>query len=130
MRVKSGDASIRIEGEEAWIESVGWNSKPASSAEKILDLTGKKISIPTANDEFIDFLQSIKAGKKAIYCAESGHRTSSLLHYGNIALRLNRKLEWNPETEMFVNDPEAEKFRKRAMRDKWSYSKICPEFRY
>ncbi len=130
MRVKSGNASIRLEGEEAWIESAGWNSKLTASNEKIMDLTEKKVSLPTANDEFIDFLKSIKAGQKAIYTADSGHRTSSLLHCGNIALKLNRKVEWNPKTELFMNDPEAEKLRKREMREKWSYSRICPEFIY
>jgi hypothetical protein len=130
MRVKSGNASIRLEGEEAWVETVGWNRKPVASNEKILDLTEKKISLPTANDEFIDFLQSIKDGRTAIYSAESGHRTSSLLHFGNIALKLNHKLEWNPQAEIFVNNLEAEKLRKREMREKWSYSKICPEYNY
>jgi predicted dehydrogenase len=130
MRVKSGDASIRLEGEEEWIESVGWNNKLATSNEKITDLIGNKVTLPTANDEFIDFLNSIKSGRKAIYTAESGHRTSSLLHYGNIALKLNRKVEWNPMNEYFINDPEAEKFRKREMREKWSYSKICPDYKY
>ncbi len=130
MRVKSGDASIRIEGEEAWVESVGWNSKLSASNEKILDLTQKKIFLPTANDEFIDFLQGIKSGRKPIYSAESGHRTSTLLHCGNAALKLNRKVKWNCQDEHFVDDPEANKFRKREMREKWSYAKICPDFEY
>jgi predicted dehydrogenase len=130
MRVQSGDGAIRIIGEEGWIESVGWNSKPTASDENILDLKEKKINLPTENDEFIDFLKCIKEGRKAIYSAESGHRTSTLLHCGNIALNLNRKIEWNPEKEQFLNDPVAESFRKRVMRDKWSYSKICPRFNY
>ncbi|NLF43674.1 MAG: Gfo/Idh/MocA family oxidoreductase, partial [Bacteroidales bacterium] len=61
---------------------------------------------------------------------EPGHRLSTLLHCGNIALKLNRKVEWDPVNESFVNDPAAEKFRKREMREKWSYNKICPEFKY
>ena len=130
MRVKSGNASIRLEGETGWVESVGWNNKLAVSDLKIFDLTGKKVTLPTAADEFIDFLQSIKAGRKAIYSAESGHRTSSLLHVGNVALKLNRKIDWNPKDETFVNDLEADQFKKRAMREKWSYAKICPDFKY
>lgn len=139
MRVKSAtgsassnfsNASIRLEGEEAWVESIGWNRKLSASDEKILDLTAKKISLPTADNEFVDFLQSIKAGRKALYTAEMGHRTSSLLHCGNIALKLNRKVEWNPANEQFINDPEAEKLKRRAMREKWSYSRICPDYKY
>jgi len=130
MRVKSGDASIRFEGDEGWVESVGWNNKLSASQENILELTERKVLLPTADDEFIDFLHSIREGKRPIYLPESGHRTSSLLHFGNIALKLNRKIEWNPQNETFVNDPEASQFKKRAMREKWGYAKICPEFKY
>jgi len=129
MRVKSGDASIRIEGEEAWIESVGWNGRLGTSNDKILE-TPKKEVLPTVNNEFIDFLQAIKSGHKPSATAESGHRTSSLLHCGNIALKLNRKVTWNCRDEHFENDPEADKFRKREMRDPWSYANICPGFNY
>ena len=130
MRVKSGDASIRMEGEEGWIESVSWNNRLSASNEKILDLTRKSIALPTVTDEFIDFLQCIKTGRKPINSAEAGHRTSTLLHCGNIALKLNRKLTWDPQDEHFVNDSEADKFRKREMRTKWSYAKICPGYNY
>ncbi|MEI6679170.1 MAG: Gfo/Idh/MocA family oxidoreductase [Mariniphaga sp.] len=130
MQVGVGDGNIKIIGEEGWVESSGWNKKLAGSDENIFDLKDKKTALPTADDEFIDFLTSIKAGRKAIYTAESGHRTSSLLHCGNIALKLNRKLNWNPEKESFLNDPEAEKLKKREMREKWSYSKICPQYSY
>ena len=130
MQVKSGNASIRVEGDEGWVESNGWNAELAASKETILDPADKKVILPTAKDEFINFLECIRTGSKTIYVPESGHRTSTLMHFGNIALKLNRKVEWDPLNESFINDPEAEKFRKREMRDKWSYRKICPKFRY
>lgn len=130
MRVKSGDASIRLEGEESWVESVGWRSKLVAGNENILDLGKREKVLPTNADEHKDFLESIKNGRKTIYQPELGHRLSTLLHYGNVALQLNRKVEWNPLTESFVNDPEAERFRKREMREPWSYARICPGFTY
>lgn len=130
MRVKSGNASIRLEGGEGWVESEGWNNVLAASNDKVLDLAEKKVVLPTGKDEFINFLESIKAGRKAIYTHESGHRTSTLLHCGNVALKLNRRVEWDTVNESFINDPEAEKFRKRVMREKWSYNKICPKYKY
>jgi hypothetical protein len=130
MRVKSGDASIRIEGDEGWIESKGWLGELVANSDKILDLNEKKLALPTAVDEHVNFLESIIAGRKAIYTPESGHRTSSILHCGNIALKLNRKVKWNFLNESFINDQEADKFRKREMREKWSYSKICPDYKY
>ncbi|HOX75918.1 MAG TPA: hypothetical protein PLB27_14455, partial [Bacteroidales bacterium] len=84
----------------------------------------------TGNDEFINFLECIRTGRKTINSPESAHRTSTLLHCGNIALKLNRKLEWDPDKEKFRNDPEADKLMKREMRDKWSYTRICPGYSY
>lgn len=130
MRVKSGDASIRLEGEEGWVESNGWNSQLTSSNDKILDLTRKNVTLPAASDEFINFLKCIRENKKPVCSVESGHRTSSLLHCGNAALKLNRKIFWDCQSEHVINDPEADKLRKRAMRAMWSYSKICPDFTY
>jgi hypothetical protein len=37
-----------------------------------------------------------------------GHRCASLSHLGVLAVRLGRKLNWNPVKEQFVNDPEAQ----------------------
>lgn len=133
MRVISGNqsgASIRLLGEKGWVESVGWNAELKASEPGIQELVDKKVILPTGSDEFKNFLESIKNGTNAIYIPESGHRTSSLLHIGNIALKLNRKINWDPINERFVNDPEAEKLRRREMREKWSYEKICPEFNY
>ena len=130
MRIKSGGRSIRLEGDEGWVESINWRGKLVASNDKIFDLTKKKVVLPTAKNEIVNFLESVKAKREAIYTPEIGHRLSTLLHCGNIALKLNRKVEWNPQNESFINDPEADKFRKREMREKWSYNKICPEYNY
>jgi len=133
MTVKSGpgsDASIRCEGDKGWIASVGWNQELSASEEKITDLNQKQLSLPTGADEFRDFLEKIRSGGKVVNTHEAGHRTSSLLHTGNIALKLNRNLNWDPVNERFANDPEADRFLKREMREKWSYGKICPGYKY
>ncbi|QDU25049.1 Glucose--fructose oxidoreductase precursor [Anatilimnocola aggregata] len=38
---------------------------------------------------------------------EVGHRTATICHLANLARELNRPLRWNPETEQFVADAEA-----------------------
>ena len=43
MRVKSGNASIRLEGVEGWVESVGWNRKLVAGNDKIIDIAEKKL---------------------------------------------------------------------------------------
>jgi hypothetical protein len=40
----------------------------------------------------------------------------STCHLANISMRLGRKLQWNPETEFFINDTEADAMLKREQR--------------
>ena len=46
----------------------------------------------------------------------SQHRSVSICHLGNIAMRLGRPLRWNPEAEQFVHDAEADGGHQREQR--------------
>lgn len=54
-----------------------------------------------------NFLDCIKTGDRPNADIEIGHLSSSLCHLGNIATRLARKLEFDPQTERFVGDDAA-----------------------
>jgi hypothetical protein len=49
-----------------------------------------------------------------------GHAVSTLMHIGNIAMRLGRPLAWDPNREEFPNDPEANSMRQRTLRAPWT----------
>jgi hypothetical protein len=66
-----------------------------------------------------DFLYSVRMRKRPFRDVEFSHRTASLCHLGNIALRLNRTLHWDPVKEDFVGDIEASTFVDRARRGPW-----------
>ena len=53
---------------------------------------------------FLDCLSSRKAPTVGI---ETGHHSTNTCHLGNIAYKVGRKLTWDPATESFTNDPEA-----------------------
>lgn len=46
----------------------------------------------------------------------SQHRSVSLCHLGNIAMRVGSKLIWNPGTEQFADSPAATKLLSREQR--------------
>lgn len=115
---------IKFEGTEGWIfVSRGDSSVTASDpiakqmAAKALDASDPKIitsvigeneiHLPMSKDHHGNWLESIVSRKEPIAPAEVGHRSCSacLLHHA--AMKLNRKLYWNPKKERFVNDPEA-----------------------
>lgn len=124
MEVKNGIPWIRVIGSEGWIESKGWNKPLTASNEKLLKLPENSIEVPHTKGEHYDFLLAVKDRKTPVMNAELGQRTSTVCHIGNISALLNRKLEWNPNTEKFINDDEANAKRSKTPREKWSYKKI------
>lgn len=69
-------------------------------------------------DHFANFLEAVKARDPKILAApiKDGHLSSALCHLGNIAFRLGRKLQLNPSSETFLNDPEADQMLTREYR--------------
>ncbi|MHC4879732.1 MAG: Gfo/Idh/MocA family oxidoreductase [Planctomycetota bacterium] len=63
-----------------------------------------------------NFFDCVQARKTPISDVESQHRSVSTCHLGNIAMRVGHRVQWNPETERFVDDAEADKLLKREQR--------------
>jgi hypothetical protein len=57
--------------------------------------------------EHDDFLKSVKSRKDPYFPVDVGHRVSTVCHLANIAIKLGRKLKWDPEAEHFENDESA-----------------------
>ena len=64
---------------------------------------GAKESVPHIQN----FFDCIRARKLTNACAETGHRATTLCHLVNICRAAQRKLRWNPQTEQFTGDEEA-----------------------
>ncbi len=66
----------------------------------------------------------MKSRKPCYAPAEVGHRTITIAHLGNIAMKLGRKLRWNPDEERFVGDDSANAMRSRPMRAPWELPRV------
>ena len=65
-----------------------------------------------------NFVECVRSRKKEDLACNilEGHRSATLCHLANISYRLGRSLAFNPDTEKFVNDAEADKFLTREYR--------------
>jgi hypothetical protein len=61
----------------------------------------------------------VKSRQDPVESVEIGHRTASLCHLGNIAMKLHRKIRWDPQQEQIVDDAEAAAMLSRPMRAPW-----------
>ena len=66
-----------------------------------------------------NLLDCIKSRKPTVCPAEMGHRSNTICLISDIAMRLGRKLKWDPEKEQFPGDAQANRMLSRAMRPPW-----------
>jgi predicted dehydrogenase len=70
----------------------------------------------TAAPHLANWLDCIKSREQPNADVEIGHRSISVCHLVNITRAAGRKLIWDPETEQFENDDEANKMLERPRR--------------
>jgi hypothetical protein len=69
-------------------------------------------------DHYANFLKAVRSRKTSDQNGpvETAHLSSALAHLGNISFRLGRVLKFDPKTEKFVGDAEANKMLSRDYR--------------
>jgi predicted dehydrogenase len=131
---------IRYEGTEGWIfvsrgDYVASASDPTSKVKakaldasdlKILDsvIGENEIHLYKSDEQHGNWLECIQTKKEPISPAEIGHRACTICLITHIAMKLNRKLNWNPGTERFENDDQANAMLSRPERFPYGISNI------
>ncbi len=74
---------------------------------------------PKEVSHFENFIQCVRSRKREdLHCEiEEGHLSTSLCHLANISLRTGRKLTFDPDTETFPGDDEANSYLRRKYRE-------------
>lgn len=116
---QTGGSNTRFEGAEGWVDvrRGGLETEPESLKQTVIG--PDEIHLYESRDHKQNFLDCIKSRKDPIANAETGHRSASLCHLGNIAMLLKRKLRWDPRAERFIGDSEANRMRWRPRRAPW-----------
>jgi hypothetical protein len=124
---------VRYEGDEGWIfvtrgayratasdpipENNGVKSLDASDPAILRSVIGEnEIHLYDSKEQHGNWLDCIQTGNEPISPVEIGHRACSVCLISHIAMKLPRKLEWDPLTERFKNDPEANAYLSRSQR--------------
>jgi predicted dehydrogenase len=137
MNVSTSTPGIRFEGTEGWIGFTGWRAPLEASNSAILEsvIGASEVHLYRPSEvvrrqdglrggEHRNFIDCVKSRRPCYAPAETGHRTITIAHIGNIAIQLGRRLRWNPETERFVNDREADAMLSRTQREPWTIANI------
>ena len=75
-----------------------------------------EINLYKSDEQHGNWLDCIETKKAPISTVEMGHRACTVCLITHISMKLNRKLNWNPEIEKFINDDEANSMLTRSQR--------------
>lgn len=82
-------------------------------------LTKDDVHLYVSKNHHANWLECIKSRELPICDVEIGHRSSTVCHLGNIAVRIGRPLKWDPATEQILGDTEAASMLSRPYRSPW-----------
>jgi predicted dehydrogenase len=111
---------VRWEGSEGWV-TADRGRHDASSKEILSSKIGEKeIHLYESSNHYRNFIDCVLSRKPTAAPVETAHRSITICHLGNIALRLGReKLKWDPVQERIIDDEAAQKMLNRPYRGSW-----------
>ena len=105
---------VLFEGDEGWVfvRRGAIEAKPKS-------LLGQRIGpedthLANSTDHAGNFLDCVKSRRTPVSSIDS-----AVCHLSDIAMRLSRRLRWDPKTERFISDEQANRMLTRSMRSPW-----------
>lgn len=118
-RTEKSGFGAKFEGTEGWIQYAGGKltCQPESLQESVVGPA--EIHLPVSTNHYRNFVDAVKSRQDPIEPVEIGHRTASICHLGNIAMRLGRKIAWDPAAQRCPDDSEANAMLNRPHRRPW-----------
>ena len=118
-RTSTGTCPVRFEGDEGWVET--GDSGEIALAESLAKTQKRSFSAPgtSAAEHARNFFDCVKS-RALTTCNSAIMRRSHIACFAaSLSWQLGRKLTLDPVKEEFVGDGEANRLRRRAMREPW-----------
>jgi predicted dehydrogenase len=79
-----------------------------------------EIVLPRSDNHMLNFLESMRSRQDPIAPVEVGHRSNSICLLSHIAMKIGRKIKWDPKAQLIVDDNEANKLLDYPHRKPWT----------
>ena len=110
---------VRFEGEKGWVH-VNRQGISASPESLLKETIGPdEIHLPASDNHSKNLLDCMRTRQQTVAPVDVAVRSDTLCQLSDIAVRLGRKLKWNPDKEEFINDAQATRMLTRSMRSPW-----------
>ena len=106
-------------GTEGWVHVD--REKMDASPKSLLKTTigPAEVHLFKSDNHHVNFIDAVRGRSKPAAPIDIAVRSDTLCHLQQVAIKLRRKLRWDPAGEVFVNDDEANRMLDRPMRAPW-----------
>jgi len=119
VELKYADGMTVVLDSGEWGERYNRKESRDIRLEDLDEASREKIKAMPDPEPLRDFAEAVKTRKRAGGNAEAAHRTACILHLANIAIRVGRKIHFDPVKEVIVGDEEANRLVNQPMRAPW-----------
>ncbi len=114
-------AGVTFHGSDGWlfVRRGGIAAGPSSILKEEIGEDETKLYV--SSNHYRNFLECVRSREEPICPVEVGHRSNTVCIITHISMLLDRKLKWDPKTEMFVGDDEANAMLAEERRDPWKF---------
>ena len=120
---KRNPLGVKFEGTDGWVfvkeRHLGGTFDTEPKALLKTPIGPGEVHLPVSNHHQGNFLECVKSRKPTVAPIEVAVRSDALCQLSDIAMRLGRKLKWDPDKEEFPGDAEANRMLSRPMRSPW-----------
>jgi hypothetical protein len=98
-----------------------WDKRPSRgvSLEDLTPENRQRLKAMAEPEPLLTFGQAVQQRKPAGGNSEAAHRTVTAIHLANIAIRVGRKVRFDPVTEVIIGDDAAQRLAHQPMRAPW-----------
>ena len=120
--METGDPpGVRFEGDKGWV-FVTREEITATDPATLRQEGGEgEIRLYQSGNHMKNFLECMRSRKEPVAPVEVGHRSNSICLLAQIAMKLERKLRWDPRAERFLDDDEANSRLDYPHREPWIF---------
>lgn len=106
-------------GEKGWVHvnRSGLWAEPAGILDEVIG--PNETHLYESRDHIQNFLDCVRTRNETVTPIDIAYRSISVGHLGEIAMRLGRKVKWDPDRLEFVGDDAAARLMSRPMRSPW-----------
>jgi myo-inositol 2-dehydrogenase / D-chiro-inositol 1-dehydrogenase len=119
VEIKYADGFTLVFDSGEWGKPYDRKEQRRVNLDDLSDDNQKKLLALPDPEPLVGFGDAVKTRKRAGGHAEAAHRTVTIIHLANIAIRVGRKIRFDPVAEAIVGDEEANRLVNPPLRAPW-----------